>query len=169
MIIRTAGAVVGQVVQVRDHSGAQKIWLALVNLGCRKSPVQIVFGGQHKVSEGDLVPVAPPGALVTFRPLVFSIPTTKKMRKRKFRGESSHGMLCSLNELGWASHGPDEVAVLCNLRSGDSLDDIAIDRRAEFVLRHRETLKSAIEAEVDEVLGSLHPEDVPAQTTPAES
>ena len=34
-------------------------------------------------------------------------------------------MLCSLAELGWNEDGPDEVALLCNVTPGDSLDKVA--------------------------------------------
>lgn len=42
-------------------------------------------------------------------------------------------MLCSLDELGWI-RGPDEVAVFCDLKTGDSLDDLPVHRRAEVVV-----------------------------------
>jgi hypothetical protein len=43
-------------------------------------------------------------------------------------------MLCSLDELGWIRGGPDEVAVLCDLAPGDSLDDLPVHRRAAVVV-----------------------------------
>jgi phenylalanyl-tRNA synthetase beta chain len=100
---------------VRDHPNAEHIWLAFVDLG-NGAPVQIVFGGQRKVSEDDLVPVAPPGSRLS--------PEAKKMRRRRYRGESSHGMLCSLAELGWAPESDEEVALLRDVTPGESLDDV---------------------------------------------
>jgi tRNA-binding EMAP/Myf-like protein len=111
----TSGVVVGRIVGVRPHPNADSIRLARVDLGIGE-PVQIVFGGPPNVHEGDLVPVAPPGS---------RIPGKNKMRRRHYRGESSYGMLCSLAELGWNEDGPDEVALLCNVTPGDSLDKVA--------------------------------------------
>jgi tRNA-binding EMAP/Myf-like protein len=125
--------VAGQVVAVSRHPNAVRIWLAFVDLG-DGLPVTIVFGGRYMVQERELVPVAPPGArVVTLNGL--DVPQTKKMRNRKYRGQRSHGMLCSLDELGWIADGPDEVAVLRRLKPGDSLDLIDEDRRVEHVVR----------------------------------
>jgi tRNA-binding EMAP/Myf-like protein len=127
VIIGTIGAVVGQVMRVRSHPNAQKIWLADVRLDSDQDVVQIVFGGIRVLSTGDLVPTAPPGARV----IMLGRDKPKKMRNRRYRGERSHGMLCSLRELGWVDGGLDEVAVLRGLRPGQSLDAIApADRRA---------------------------------------
>jgi tRNA-binding EMAP/Myf-like protein len=123
----TSGAVVGRVVKVVDHPGAQRIRLAYVDLGDGGGPVQIVFGGPPVVKPENLVAVAPPGARVA------NARTVKKMRRRRYRGESSHGMLCSLDELGWAVGAPDEVAILRNVRAGDSLDGLSLRRRASII------------------------------------
>jgi tRNA-binding EMAP/Myf-like protein len=123
----TSGAVVGRVVKVEDHPRAQRIRLAHVDLGDSGGPVQIVFGGPPVVNPENLVAVAPPGARV------FSTGATKKMRRRSYRGESSYGMLCSLDELGWAVGAPDEVAILRNVRAGDSLDGLSLRQRASIV------------------------------------
>ena len=112
---RTCGVVAGRVVEVRDHPDAERIWLALVDLG-NGVPVQIVFGGRRKVHTDDLVPVAPPGSRLS--------PKAKKMRRRRYRGESSYGMLCSLAELGWVPESDDEVALLRDVTPGASLDDM---------------------------------------------
>ena len=113
----TFGVVVGRVVEVNPHPNADVIRLAQVDLG-NGELVQIVFGGPPNVREGSLVPVAPPGSRVPS--------LRRKMRRRRYRGESSHGMLCSLAELGWNPDGPDEVALLRNVTPGASLDNPAI-------------------------------------------
>lgn len=47
------------------------------------------------------------------------------MRKRNYRGESSFGMLCSTDELGWTHGGDDAVPLLDpNLMPGASLDSV---------------------------------------------
>lgn len=129
MIIGTVGAVVGQVVRVRPHPNAHKLWLVDVRLASDQHEIQIVFGGVRKLHRGELVPVAPPGARVT----VLGRDKTKKVRIRNYRGERSHGMLCSLTELGWVSASVDEVAVLQHLVPGQPLDDIAPADRQAYV------------------------------------
>lgn len=113
----TSGVIVGRVVEVKCHPNADRIRLARVDLGIGET-VQIVFGGPPNVHEGDLVPVAPPGSRLP------GPKKTHKMRRRRYRGQSSHGMLCSLAELGWNPDGPDEVALLRNVTPGDSLDKV---------------------------------------------
>lgn len=119
----TVGAVVGKVVQVRPHPRGDLVWLASVDMGSNADPIQIVFGGYRKLKPDDLVPVAPPGARVTERRPDATL-QYKKVRVRTYRGERSHGMLCSFVELGWAKDGRDEVAILRDLPVGKSLDAI---------------------------------------------
>lgn len=123
----TSGVVVGRVVKVQDHPRAQRIWLAHVDLGNGEHPVQIVFGGLPVVTPESLVAVAPPGATVV------DAERTRKVRRRNYRGEPSHGMLCSLDELGWAVGARDEVVLLKDVRAGDSLDNLSLRRRFSIV------------------------------------
>lgn len=134
VIIGITGAVAGEVDKVRSHPRGNFIWLADVDLGDGDGLVQIVFGGAHKLTGGELVPVAPPGSRVAFQ-YPDASRRTKKMRARRYRGERSHGMLCSLDELGWLQGGPDEVAVLRDLKPGQSLDDLHPDSRPAFVMK----------------------------------
>jgi tRNA-binding EMAP/Myf-like protein len=145
------GVVVGQIVGVTDHPRGDHIWLAEVDLGDGQPATQIVFGGNRKLRVGDLVPVAPPRARV--------IPLTppngarpKKMRRRRIRGEMSHGMLCSLHELGWLTGGPDEVAILRNVTPGDRLDELPAERRPFIVIGWTHAAEIALGGMVDEVL-----------------
>ncbi|GLZ29646.1 hypothetical protein Lesp02_18360 [Lentzea sp. NBRC 105346] len=104
-----------RVVWVRSHPNAERVWIADVDWG-REEPVQVVFGGPPIVAVNDVVPFAPPGSL---------LPNGKKMRRRKYRGEVSNGMFCSLAELGWDPQGPDEVVLLrSDLVPGTSLDHV---------------------------------------------
>lgn len=120
------GAVVGRVINVRDHPNGTEIWLADVDLGDGGDYAQIVFGGLGKVVQpGSLVPVAPPGSWIP-DPLKSS--GRKKMRARSFRGQFSYGMLCSLAELGWDYSVTNQVAIFKEggpLKPGDSLDECA--------------------------------------------
>ena len=86
------GPVVGYVISVRSVPNSDRIRVATVRLG-DDEPVEIVFGGEDVVHEGSLVPVAPPGSWIQRR-LGREGPT--KIRRRRYRGQVSHGMLCSL-------------------------------------------------------------------------
>jgi tRNA-binding EMAP/Myf-like protein len=133
VIVVHSGAVVGRALLVTPHPNGQKIWLAWVDVG-DGDPVQIVFGGKHMVERGDLVPVAPPGV----RAVVLDNLDGKRrrtMRRRRYRGQPSHGMFCSLAELGWYMGGPDEVAILQYLPVGFRLDDVPANRRPNVVKR----------------------------------
>ena len=81
------------------------------------------------MTEGSLVPVALPG---TWLPSTKDRPNPYNIRRRRYRGEISEGMLCSCAELGWDSSATDRVAVLdasAGLRVGESLDDRYVDWR----------------------------------------
>jgi tRNA-binding EMAP/Myf-like protein len=113
------GVVVGKVVKVRPHPRGERVWLADVDVGVDYH-LQIVWGGLPVVREGSLVPVAPPGARLP----------DGKVRRRRYRGEISEGMLCSLAELGWDPSVTDRVALLDNsidLRPGELLVNPDVD------------------------------------------
>jgi phenylalanyl-tRNA synthetase beta chain len=93
--------VAGRVVRIRPHPQGERIWLADVDVGAEHL-LQIVWGGVPVLAEGLIVPVAPPGSRLPLG----------KMRRRRYRGEVSEGMLCSLAELGWDPAVADRVAVL---------------------------------------------------------
>lgn len=135
MIIGTTGAVVGEISEIWVHPNAEKIWLSRVRVGEGQDTVQIVFGGIRMLYPGDLVPVALPGTRV----IVQGREKPKKMRNRAYRGERSHGMLCSLRELGWVETCVDEVAVLRDLQRGQLLDDIDVRDRPRYVANWSET------------------------------
>jgi phenylalanyl-tRNA synthetase beta chain len=120
------GVVVGRVVRVRPHPGRERVWLADLDIGTECRP-QIVWGGLPIVKEGSLVPVAQPG---TWLPATKDKPNPYKVRRRRYRGEISEGMLCSLAELGWDSSVTDRVALLdgsAGLRVGESLENRYVD------------------------------------------
>jgi tRNA-binding EMAP/Myf-like protein len=120
------GVVVGRIVEILPHPGGDLIWLARVDIGADYQP-RIVWGGVPVVTEGSLVPVAQPG---TWLPATKDKPGPYKIRRRRYRGEVSEGMLCSLAELGWDSSATDRVALLkdsVGLRVGESLDNRFVD------------------------------------------
>jgi phenylalanyl-tRNA synthetase beta chain len=121
-LVGTRGVVVGCVIKVRPHPNGEHIWLADVDIGWDYL-LQIVWGGVPIVEEGSLVPVAPPGARLP-HPKISG--QRYKMRRRRYRGEMSEGMLCSLAELGWDSAVTERVALLndsAGLHPGESLDN----------------------------------------------
>lgn len=80
--------VVARVQAIRPHPDADRIRLVDVDAGGGET-VQIVCGAWN-FSEGDLVPLAPVGAV---------LPGGFGISRRKMRGEWSNGMLCSAPEL----------------------------------------------------------------------
>lgn len=99
-----------RVVEVARHANADRLYLANVDDGHAIS--RVVFGGSRVVEPHDLVPYAPPGARLA---------AGGRVRRRRLRGEWSHGVLLSLVELGWLSDGPDEVPVLLGYLPGERL------------------------------------------------
>ncbi|MEI6700130.1 MAG: phenylalanine--tRNA ligase subunit beta [Actinomycetota bacterium] len=80
--------VCAHVLSIEPIEGADKIRKITVDAG--GEPLVIVCGAWN-FQEGDVVPLAPVGAV---------LPGGFAIAKRKMRGVSSHGMLCSAKELG---------------------------------------------------------------------
>lgn len=81
--------VVGHVLECNQHPNADKLNVCQVDVG-EGEPVQIICGAPN-VGKGQKVVVAKVGAV---------LPGNFKIKKAKLRGEASHGMICSLQELG---------------------------------------------------------------------
>ncbi|MGN1385512.1 MAG: phenylalanine--tRNA ligase subunit beta [Bacillus sp. (in: firmicutes)] len=86
------GVVVGHVLEKVKHPEADKLNVCQVDIGADE-PVQIVCGAAN-VDAGQKVAVATVGAV---------LPGNFKIKKAKLRGQASHGMICSLQELGYES------------------------------------------------------------------
>lgn len=86
-----AGVVIGEVLSCRKHPDADKLTLAMVDLGTG-DPVQIVCGAPN-VAAGQKVPVATVGSTLYQGEEEFPI------KKTKIRGEVSEGMICAEDEL----------------------------------------------------------------------
>jgi len=80
--------VVGLVTEAARHPDSDHLWVCQLDVG--SETVQIVTGAQN-VTEGCYVPVAMDNS---------AIAGGQKIKKTKFRGVLSSGMLCSLEELG---------------------------------------------------------------------
>jgi phenylalanyl-tRNA synthetase beta chain len=81
--------VIGRVVEAAKHPNSDHLWVTKVDAG-RGELIDVVCGAPN-VSVNTLYPFAPVGAV---------LPGGVKIEKRKIRGESSEGMLCSARELG---------------------------------------------------------------------
>ena len=79
--------VVGHVLDCVQHPDADKLRICQVDVGSETT--QIICGAPN-VAKGQKVIVARPGAV---------LPGNFKIKKAKLRGEESHGMICSLQEL----------------------------------------------------------------------
>lgn len=84
-----SGVVVGRVISVEPHPGADKLRVCRVDVG-QSDLLQIVCGAPN-VAEGQLVPVALEGA---------ELPGGVRIKRAKLRGVESRGMICSAGELG---------------------------------------------------------------------
>lgn len=106
--------VVGEILDIKPHPGANRLQLALVDVGLKsdtdtqKDPwqtgrgVQIVCGAPN-IRVGQKVPVVLPGT---------TLPGGIKIKKSKICGEVSGGMICALDELGLADIKQSGILVL---------------------------------------------------------
>lgn len=84
-----ADVVVGRVVQAKRHPNADALWVTKVDDGSGEL-LDVVCGA----------PVVTVGTLYPFARAGITLPGGVKLEKRKIRGETSNGMLCSARELG---------------------------------------------------------------------
>src|SRR5665213_2968671 len=84
-----ADVVVGLVVEAKPHPNSDHLWVTRVDAGA--SELLDVVCGAPNVQAGSKYPFAPSGA---------TLPGGLKLERRKIRGETSNGMLCSARELG---------------------------------------------------------------------
>ncbi|NLL82365.1 MAG: phenylalanine--tRNA ligase subunit beta [Tissierellia bacterium] len=85
--------VVGKVLKVEKHPNADKLVICTIDIGKEKL---VIVTGAKNVNEGDYLPVALIGS---------KLANGLEIKESNFRGVSSFGMLCSLQELGL----PDNV------------------------------------------------------------
>ncbi|MEH8018309.1 phenylalanine--tRNA ligase subunit beta [Rheinheimera muenzenbergensis] len=117
-----SGVVVGEVVECGPHPDADKLQVTKVNIGTDEL-LDIVCGAKN-CRLGLKVAVATVGAV---------LPGDFVIKKAKLRGQPSHGMLCSLSELGMAdaSDGiielPQDAPVGQCIRQYLELDDHIIE------------------------------------------
>ena len=101
---------VGEVLEIKPHPGADRLWLTRTKVGDKEH--RIVCGADN-ISVGDKVPVALPGV---------NLPNGLRIERRTIRGERSDGMLCSPRELGAGDDHSGIWLLPPELRSGRSLN-----------------------------------------------
>ena len=123
-----AGVVVGRVLGVRPHPGADRLRVCEVDTG-GEAPVQIVCGAPN-VAEGQTVPVATVGTVLALPSRdVPGEAVEVTIKKSKIRGETSEGMICAEDELGIGqSH--DGILVLDETPPGTPFADY-LDARGQ--------------------------------------
>ncbi len=103
--------VVGQILEIKPHPGADRLVLCQVNVGTANN-LAIVCGAKN-MQVHDKVPVALEGA---------ELPGGIKIKRSKIRGEESEGMLCSAKELG-LSEDAQGVLILKDGKLGDDIKE----------------------------------------------
>ena len=88
--------VVSRVLEIRPIEGADRIRLVVVDARAGAEPLEIVCGADN-FEVGDRVPLAPVGTLLP--------KADGPIARRKLRGVTSNGMLCSGRELGLSDDG----------------------------------------------------------------
>jgi len=83
------GVVVGEVVQIEPHPGADKLRMCTVEYGAEET-MRVVCGA----------PNAAVGGKYPFAPVGTTLPCGITLKKARIRGEVSMGMLCAKDELG---------------------------------------------------------------------
>lgn len=128
---KVQGIVVGRILSKKVHENADALFVCSVDMG-GEAPVQIVTNAKN-VQEGDLVPVATPGTVVT------EGTESMKIKTCKVRGVESCGMFCGLETLGLTENDfpeadPKGVFVIkedCtpgqDIASAIGLDDVSVE------------------------------------------
>lgn len=91
--------VVGKILKIEKHPDADKLIVCQVQVTKDGDTVQIVTGAPN-VSEGDVIPVVLDGGRVAGGHDGSKTKGGVKIKKGKLRGVESHGMMCSIEELG---------------------------------------------------------------------
>lgn len=115
--------VVGEVVDLKPHSNADKLSLTYVTVKRGSQPLEIVCGAPN-IAVGQKVPVALLGA---------RLPNGAAIEPRKIRGVASQGMVCAEDELGLGTEHAGivvldpTIAVGTPLATALGFDDVVFD------------------------------------------
>lgn len=114
--------VVANVLQTKPHPQADRLTLCEVDAG-KNTPIKVVCGAKN-VRSGLRVALALPGA---------NLPGGMVIKESMLRGEPSHGMLCSVTELGLEERSegimelPEDAPIGVDLRDYLKLNDHVLD------------------------------------------
>ena len=115
--------IVGRVEKIEAHPNADKLRIAEVAVGAKRSLTKVVCGGTN-LREGMLVAFAPPGAKVRWHGQGDPVALTPT----EIRGVRSDGKICAASEIGlgeWFAEGEREVldleAASCKLQAASSI------------------------------------------------
>lgn len=155
--------VVAEVVEASPHPNSDHLWVTKVNDG--SSELLDVVCGAPNVVAGTKYPFARTGTVM---------PGGLRIEKRKIRGETSNGMLCSARELGLGEEHHGILALETDVPPGTALLEVikVADARLELdVLPNRPDLLShlGVAREVAAITGapfSLVPADLTAPVYP---
>ncbi len=104
---------IGRVIEVKPHPNADRLSLCLVDAGGSGGPLEVVCGAPN-VQAGTSYPFAPVGA---------RLPGGMKLDRRKIRGVTSNGMLCSARELGLGQEHEGILALTTDAAPGSRFVD----------------------------------------------
>ena len=105
---------VGEIVNLEPHPNADRLKVAIINLGKKYKELKIVCGAPN-IKKGQKVPVVLPGS---------KLPNGLEIKKTTIRGVQSEGMLCAEDELGL---GKDHAGILIldgSAKTGESLKKV---------------------------------------------
>jgi phenylalanyl-tRNA synthetase beta chain len=92
--------VVGKILKIERHPDADKLIVCQVQVGEKEDEVVQIVTGAPNVKEGDIIPVVLDGGRVAGGHDGEKPAGGIKIKKGKLRGIESHGMMCSIEELG---------------------------------------------------------------------
>ena len=119
--------VVAKILSITPHENSDHLLVCQMDVG-KGEPVQIVTGAQN-VFEGAIVPAALP---------VAKLPGNITIKSGKLRGVESHGMLCSMGELGLTAHDmPGKVEDGILILDDEYADKIGQDIRDVLLLNDK--------------------------------
>jgi len=117
------GVVVGLVLEAKPHPNADRLSLTRVDAG--GSDTFSVVCGAPNVTAGKKYPFAPVGTV---------LPGGLKLERRKIRGETSEGMLCSARELGLGEDGDGILELTTDAAPGTRFLDVMPVSDTRFVV-----------------------------------
>jgi phenylalanyl-tRNA synthetase beta chain len=118
-----ADIVVGRVIEAGPHPDSDHLWVTKVDAG--EGQLRDVVCGAPNVVVGTLYPFAKVGS---------TLPGGLKIEKRKIRGATSEGMLCSARELGLGTDHQGILALDVSANPGDRFLDVMPVGDTRFVI-----------------------------------